>query len=45
MNTLYRSLAIISFFGVGVGLHGQINYKTGYIITSENDTVYGLIND
>lgn len=24
---------------------GQLNFKKGYIITNENDTVYGLIND
>ena len=45
MNNYHGALLLVTLFVFGVGLNGQMNYKNAYIITSENDTIYGLIND
>lgn len=39
---VFTLLLAVTFSSVALG---QLNFKKGYVITNENDTVYGLIND
>ena len=45
MNTLRKALFVLLFSVIAFTLPAQLNYKNGYIISLENDTIYGLIND
>ncbi|MEX0598301.1 MAG: hypothetical protein WD512_17570 [Candidatus Paceibacterota bacterium] len=45
MNFFLKTAVIIAFILSSGGLEGQLNYKNGYIISLENDTLIGLIND
>ena len=45
MNLCFKLVLILIVFSFTKGVHGQLNYKAGFIITLANDTVYGKIND
>lgn len=41
----YKGIVLLSILLLSLAASGQMNYKKGYIITNENDTIYGKIND
>lgn len=45
MNYTIKSFILILSFLVSLGAMGQDNFKKGYVITLENDTLFGKIND
>lgn len=45
MNYTLKSFIFVLSVFVSLGVMGQDNFKKGYIITLENDTLYGKIND
>lgn len=45
MNATQKLLFLAVALSLSVGVHGQFNYKKGYVITNSNDTLHGKIND
>lgn len=45
MNKVSRSIFLFSILAIAFTANGQINLKKGWIVTTANDTIYGLIND
>lgn len=45
MNYTLKSFILILSLIVSLGVMGQDNFKKGYVITLENDTLFGKIND
>lgn len=45
MNSTLKSFILILSLIVSLGVMGQDNFKKGYVITLENDTLFGKIND
>ncbi|MBC8005833.1 MAG: hypothetical protein H7X84_10195 [Verrucomicrobia bacterium] len=45
MRYTFKSFILVLALLVSVGVMGQDNFKKGYIITLDNDTIYGKIND
>ncbi|HET6557998.1 MAG TPA: outer membrane beta-barrel protein [Prolixibacteraceae bacterium] len=45
MNYTLKSFILGLAFLVSLGVMGQDNYKKGYVITLDNDTLFGKIND
>jgi hypothetical protein len=45
MNYYLRLIFIILITGVSIGVMGQLNYKSGFIITLKNDSLFGMIRD
>lgn len=45
MNHTFKSLILVLAVLVSLGVMGQDNFKKGYVLTLENDTLFGKIND
>lgn len=45
MNDVFKYLILISILSFSLFADGQANYKKGYIITNNDDTIHGRIND
>lgn len=45
MNYTFKSFILVLSVLVSLGVMGQDNFKKGYVITLENDTLFGKIND
>lgn len=45
MDIIRRSLFLFTLLVVTLTANGQLNLKKGWIVSTANDTVYGLIND
>lgn len=45
MNSTLKSIILVLSVFVSLGVMGQDNFKKGYVITLENDTLFGKIND
>lgn len=41
----YKGIVLLSVLLLSLAASGQMNYKKGYIITHDNDTIHGKIND
>lgn len=45
MNNYLKSFILLIAVSFSLVVNGQINYKKGYVITNDNDTLYGRIDD
>jgi hypothetical protein len=45
MNQHFKSVLVVLGLTFSLVLNGQLNYKSGYIITLTSDTLFGLIDD
>ncbi|HAH22204.1 MAG TPA: hypothetical protein DCL77_00260 [Prolixibacteraceae bacterium] len=45
MNSYLKSFLLVIAVSFSMAVSGQINFKKGYVITLQNDTLHGRIND
>jgi hypothetical protein len=45
MNSYLKSFLLVIAVSFSLAVSGQINFKKGFVITLQNDTLYGRIND